>query len=86
MYKIALAGLGAGMFLAALAAANAVAKPTRHHPLYEGRSSYAPVYEGRSSSAPAAPGRSATISVANTTACNWRFMPPAVWRRRRRVQ
>jgi hypothetical protein len=53
MYKIALAGLSAGMFLAALAPATAVAKPTRHHPLYEGRSSYAPVYEDRSSSAPA---------------------------------
>jgi hypothetical protein len=43
MYKIALAGLSAGMFLAALMPATAVAKPTRHHPLYEGRSSYAPV-------------------------------------------
>jgi hypothetical protein len=58
MYKIALVGLGVGMFLAALAPASAVDRPTRHHPRYEGRSIYAPpppVYEGRSAFAPAAP-------------------------------
>jgi hypothetical protein len=48
MHKIALAGFGVGVLLAALAPANAV---ERHHPRYEGRSVYtmpAPVYEGRS--------------------------------------
>jgi hypothetical protein len=49
MHKIALIGFGVGVFLAALAPANAVER--RHHPRYEGRSVYAtpaPVYEGRS--------------------------------------
>ena len=56
MYKIALAALGVGVFLAALAPANAVER--RHHPRYEGRSVYvtpAPVYEGRSAFAIAPP-------------------------------
>ncbi len=58
MHKIALAGFGIGMFLAALAPANAVER--RHHPRYEGRSVYvtpALVNEGRSAFAlaPAAP-------------------------------
>ncbi len=58
MYKIALVGLSVGIFLAALAPASAVDRPTRHHPRYEGHSIYAspsPVYEGRSVFAPAAP-------------------------------
>jgi hypothetical protein len=58
MYKITLVGLGVGMFLAALAPASAVDRPTRHHPRYEGQSIYAPsspVYEGRSAFTPAAP-------------------------------
>ena len=58
MYKIVLAGLGVGMFLAALAPASAVDRPMRHHPRYEGHSIYAPptpIYEGRSAFAPADP-------------------------------
>jgi hypothetical protein len=58
MYKIALVGLGVGMFLAALAPASAVDRPMRHHPRYEGHSIYAPptpIYEGRSAFALADP-------------------------------
>lgn len=55
-YKIALAGLGVGAFLAALAPANAVER-RHHHPRYEGRSVTmpAPLYEGRSAFALAPP-------------------------------
>jgi hypothetical protein len=56
MHKIALAGFGVGVFLAALAPTNAVER--RHHPRYEGRSVYTmpgPVYEGRSAFALAPP-------------------------------
>lgn len=58
MHKIVLVSFGVGVFLAALAPANAVERATRHHPRYEGRSLYAPpptVYEGRSAFAPALP-------------------------------
>lgn len=55
MHKIALAGFGVCVLLAAVAPANAF---ERHHPRYEGRSVYtmpAPVYEGRSAFALAPP-------------------------------
>jgi hypothetical protein len=58
MYKITLVGLSVGMFLAALAPANAVDRPTQYYSGYEGQSVYAPfspVYEGRSGFTPAAP-------------------------------
>lgn len=58
MYKIILVVFGVGVFLAALAPANAVERAPRPHPRYERHSVYAlppPVYEGRSAFAPTRP-------------------------------